>query len=745
MGFLSNLSIMKRLSLIAMVALTGLAISGLTHQYMVNALGDITIKKMHAGATMEVVDGLSGSLTEEFRSIEAFVFEKTADDEEHYRSVHLANNEAIKHLKKALPTESLTAKADSLQVAMSRFDELASETIEDIHKLGMSPKTGLKGSLRGSVHAVEADLKVLKYDNLMVSMLMLRRHEKDFMLRGLPKYVAKHEKEVAEFNGLLASLNINSAVKRNISKLMNEYHDDFHAYSTLSLEVDQDLKDLKGMYARDMEPMFGVVDNEFNAYIQSLDADYQDVLNTMPLIYWLVMALIFVLVAVAVWWISLSVSRPIAKVAESMDAMEEGVIIPVVDKQGGEIGEMLESLGIFQEQALEAERLRRVVETSPQATMLADAQSLVITYLNPAAIQLFRAIEGFLPCRVDELVGQNIDVFHKKPAHQRALLSNKGNLPMRAKFDAAERNISFTAYAIDNKLGVWDAIMVSWNDVTDEVKLAADFEVNVGSMVEEMIDASTGMQASSEALSAMAEQSASQAGNVSNSAMEANQNVMTVASAAEELTASISEITRQVQDAVQMSDKAVVEAESTTENVTKLGSVSEEIGQVVRVITDIAEQTNLLALNASIEAARAGDAGRGFAVVAGEVKELANQTAKATEQIAGQISAIQLESETAGKAIVNIGDTIKRMSEINRAISAATEEQNDATREIAQSVQYASDATHRVTEAIDSVTQAASETGQSATEVLTASMDIREKGTDLSGRVKDFLASLRHQ
>jgi methyl-accepting chemotaxis protein len=365
--------------------------------------------------------------------------------------------------------------------------------------------------------------------------------------------------------------------------------------------------------------------------------------------------------------------------------------------------------------------------------------------MNPAATDLFRKIQSFLPCPVDNMIGQCIDIFHKDAAHQRKLLSTRSNLPMTANFVADDHQIEFTAHAIDNHSGEWDSIMVSWNDVSEQHQLAADFEGSVAIMVNDLIEASVGMQASSESLSATAEQSTTQTESVAHSSTEANENVMTVASAAEELTASITEITRQVRNAVDMSGQAVEEAEITNQNVAKLASVSEEIGQVIRVITDIAEQTNLLALNASIEAARAGDAGRGFAVVAGEVKELANQTAKATETIAGQISSIQKESDGAAKAIGHIGETIQKMNVINQAISAATEEQNEATREIAQSVQYASDATQRVTEAIASVTEASQETGKAAGDVLLASTDIRQKGEGLSQRVRDFLAELRRR
>ena len=285
------------------------------------------------------------------------------------------------------------------------------------------------------------------------------------------------------------------------------------------------------------------------------------------------------------------------------------------------------------------------------------------------------------------------------------------------------------------------------NEVSDTMKqqneyldaASQEFDQNVAQLVSALIAASMQLQSSSEASSSMAEQSASRASHVSDNASEANSNVLTVASAAEELSASIAEITRQVEDAVLISGQAVEEANATTRTVSELSKSSEEIGEVVRVITDIAEQTNLLALNASIEAARAGEAGRGFAVVASEVKELATQTANATQQIAQQISDIQNESEGAAKAIERISLTISKMNEINRAIAAATEEQNGATREIAQSVHYASDATRQVTEAISGVSEAAVDTGHAASNVLAASSDIRSRAEGLQEHVRQFL------
>ena len=275
------------------------------------------------------------------------------------------------------------------------------------------------------------------------------------------------------------------------------------------------------------------------------------------------------------------------------------------------------------------------------------------------------------------------------------------------------------------------------------MQTASDFEASVGAVVDSVAHAAHDMQESATSLSSTAEQTSQQAANVASASEEASSNVQTVASAAEELSSSISEISRQVAQSTQIAGAAVAEVDGANQKVQGLADAANKIGEVVALITDIADQTNLLALNATIEAARAGEAGKGFAVVASEVKNLANQTAKATEEISSQIGGIQGATQEAVAAIGSIGGTIAQMNEIASAIAAAVEEQGAATQEIARNVEQAASGTHQVSSNITMVNQAADQTGSSAQHMLTSANELSDQAKALRQEVDTFLINIR--
>ncbi|MCR6632935.1 MAG: methyl-accepting chemotaxis protein [Magnetospirillum sp.] len=274
-------------------------------------------------------------------------------------------------------------------------------------------------------------------------------------------------------------------------------------------------------------------------------------------------------------------------------------------------------------------------------------------------------------------------------------------------------------------------------------RLTAEFDVRAAQLVRTVADTASALTHTATGMSAAADQTSRQATAVAAASTQASTNVETVAAAAEELAASIGEIGRQVAHSNEISRRAADEAGRTDADVQELAKTAQRIGEVVKLINDIASQTNLLALNATIEAARAGEAGKGFAVVANEVKSLANQTARATEEIGAQITAVQDQTKAVVDAIRSIGGVIDEVSSIAGAIAAAVEQQSAATQEIARNVEQAAAGTAEVSTTITGVQQAAGDTGSAATSVLDAARLLSGQAGDLRQAVDRFLEDVK--
>jgi methyl-accepting chemotaxis protein len=318
--------------------------------------------------------------------------------------------------------------------------------------------------------------------------------------------------------------------------------------------------------------------------------------------------------------------------------------------------------------------------------------------------------------RKDEvgLLARSLDVFKRNAIHARDLAAR----------DAAENAAKIERAArVEKDIAAFDGVVRGALDT-----LAA---------------AGTELRATAEALSRGADAASQQSSAVASAAAQASANVQTVAAATEELSSSIAEITRQVTQSSEIAGQAVQEAGQTRATIQGLSEAAQRIGTVVQLINDIASQTNLLALNATIEAARAGDAGKGFAVVASEVKTLANQTAKATEDIGAQVTAMQMATQEAVSAIARINQTIDQMNQISSIVAAAVTEQGAATDEISRNVQQAAQGTEEVTRNIGGVSLAVSETGATSGQVLGSADALNAQVSSLRKDVAAFLAQIR--
>ncbi len=449
----------------------------------------------------------------------------------------------------------------------------------------------------------------------------------------------------------------------------------------------------------------------------------------------------------------------------------------IYDAQGQSQGYVVNWEEVADLKKIEAEqaRVKSMMENAPFNIMFAD-NDYILQYINPASIQTLKTLEQYLPVPVDRMVGQSIDVFHKNPKLQRDLLSDPRNLPHKAQIQLGPEVLELVVSGIYGSDGEYMGAMVNWSVITEQLKLKkeheelarlekeraedldskvqqilevvdaaaqgditrqlnvmgedpagkmgqalagfiADLRVNIGSFGkagDELNLSSSELVSVSQQLSANAEETSAQAGVVSAASEEVSTNVQVVATGTEEMTASIKEISQSASKAAQVADSAVKIVAETNEKITALGESSTDIGQVVKVITEIAGQTNLLALNATIEAARAGEAGKGFAVVANEVKELANQTAKATEDISQKIQIIQADAKNAVSAMDEITNVINEVNDISGTIASAVEEQSATTNEMSRNVSEAARGVQEIAVNITGVAQAASETSQGA-------------------------------
>ncbi|MGY2048214.1 methyl-accepting chemotaxis protein [Methylobacterium sp. JK268] len=356
----------------------------------------------------------------------------------------------------------------------------------------------------------------------------------------------------------------------------------------------------------------------------------------------------------------------------------------------------------------EISRLMTMIDDMPVAVMTADPKNeFRINYLNQTSRRTLGAIEQYLPVKISELHGASIDVFHKNPQHQREMLKDARHLPHRTKIRLGPETLELRVSAIHGADGTYEGPMLTWSIVTAQARMADDVSRVVGALSEAVEQ----MQASAEGLG--------------RSAQDARHRATSVAGASEQMNDSIREISGQVSRVSERAQQIATQAEATDATVRQLAENARKVDAVVGMIKSIASQTNLLALNATIEAARAGAAGRGFAVVASEVKELAGQTARATDDITRQIADIQSSTGQAVDAIETIATAVAELSKLTLSMASAVEEQSAATSEMSGN--------------IAGVSTAATETGDLAEAVRAIAGDLAGHSSQLGGSVEQFL------
>ncbi|OJJ09819.1 chemotaxis protein [Alphaproteobacteria bacterium AO1-B] len=537
---------------------------------------------------------------------------------------------------------------NTLALHKAEFDGIVAHSTE----MGLDETLGLKGELRSAVQKVEERLKAANLDALTVKMLMMRRHEKDFMLRGADKYIGRIDDRHSEFADMLPNSGLPDAEQKEISALLNTYQATFKKYAEKAQFIDAQVAAADETFAKIM-PDWSKLSEAAYLGKQAASAGLEAARSFSNNLFLVIGSISLILAIGLGWLIGRSITRPIKDLTGVMNELAGGnndVTVGYADR-GNEIGSIARAVEVFRANAI----------------------------------------------RTLELEQEQQDRTARAEEEKRALMEN----------------------------------------------LASQFEASVGAIVERVSSTAANLDQSAQTMARVSENTSDRAEVAASASAQTTENVSVVASAAEEMTASISEINEQIIRASAASKSAAQDVTGTATQMETLANMADRIGEVVSMISDIAEQTNLLALNATIESARAGEAGKGFAVVASEVKALANETAKATENISELVTEIQAETKTAVGSIAKIGDVMRDLEQSSTAIASAMEEQGATTQSVAENVAQAANGTRDVSDSIAVVKDASVESSHATHAVQSSINDLTEQSNLLRDEVNRFLGQIR--
>jgi methyl-accepting chemotaxis protein len=621
--------LLDRLGVKALVfSIAGAAIFGIIAVGAIYAVGNATEQQIAADQQRavdqhDVASELQIALLQARRSEKDFLARK----EEGYVAKNAAAVEAALAALDLLEAGGGKAEVQPVRDGIAAYGSAFARVVELQRAVGFDEKSGAQGQLRAAVHGAEKILAGIHDPQLTILMLMMRRHEKDFIARLDPKYVEELAKRAKEFESALLIGTLPEDTKAQIRGFMKTYYDGFKALTDASLALSESVTQLSASY-KALEPSLQALEeSNAAAYVSAKQsAAAAQARSRFQIVT--AMSLVALVVAAISFAVGRSICGHIRRMADGLSRLAGGDTEVRLDgaQRTDEIGAMARALEVFRDNSIAL----RAAEAEREAQKVMAEQERKAALRN-VADDLNRAVKS------------TVDVL-----------------------DAAAK----------------------------QIRLAA------------------------EQLATLAEDTASRLISAGSASTEASENVKAVAAATEELSASVSEIGAQVTGSARRAQQAVAEAERTNETVRGLANAAQRIGDVVSLINDIASQTNLLALNATIEAARAGDAGKGFAVVASEVKNLANQTSQATEDIAAQVGAIQEATNRAVTEIAGIGKSISDINDASNGIAAAVEEQDAATREISGNVTNASQGVSEVSTNLVAVQGVAEGTKDSAHKLL---------------------------
>ena len=638
--------------------LTGIAVSAVLLLVAVHFYGDWADRQA-AGRQMEYA-ALVGKVQElkartmQLRLAEkAYLLKPLKEIAEKYKTDAQEATDLIDQVMAMPAAATLLPQLESLEERLQMGTDQFSEIAALQEKLGMTEKEGLQGALRSAVHAVEEEINAAGLDDLTILMLMMRRHEKDFLLRASDKYVASLDERRAEFDAALSAASIEEARKASLTSNMNAYQQSFRDYAKTATTMRKLIAQQDAFFTA-LEPRFAGVYTLVDARQDEISQELAATRLQMQHLFIAISAVSTLAAGSAGYAVSRSITSPLKQLTTALDRMAQGqtdIALPSLGARS-ELGQISRAVSLLQDTA---ERDKRLAEEHA------------------------RAEEEQLQAR------------------RRKLMAD----------------------------------------------VASQFDASVGAVVNALQSASQELSQTAGHMSDVSAKTSDRALGVSATVAQTTSNVETVAAATEEISASVEEIGRRVARASEVSKRAAGDVETTARQILSLADMADRIGEVISMISDIAAQTNLLALNASIESARAGEAGRGFAVVASEVKQLASQTARATDDISRLVGEIQGQTRLAVTAIGDVGEVIRDLDQMSSAIAAAVSEQGATTRDVARNIAEAAAGSRAVSQDMSLVTGATQETVAASNQMRSSAEGLSTEALRLKQEVANFLAHVR--